>query len=139
MEVTLAFLADAANVAEGGKLNVLGMFNSLFSDEFPYQHPQMFCIVRFTAGASEFGKEKEIEISLVNPDGKVIGTMKGKAAVPKPPGGKRANVELILGLQNVPFEHPGDYEFSILVGGDQKHSIPLEVVQRKPQGGKANA
>lgn len=131
MEVRMAFLADAANVTDSGKLNVLGIFNRVFSDTFPYQHPHMQCVVRFEASAAEFGKTKEIEISLVNSDGKMVGTMKGKAQVPKPEAGSRASVELILGLNNVPFESPGDYEFSVLVGGEQKWSIPVEAVERK--------
>lgn len=134
MEVRMAFLADAANVTDSGKLNVLGIFNNVYAETFPYQHPHMQCVVQFEAGAAEFGKTKEIEISLVTSDGKVVGTMKGQVQVPKPEAGSRASVELVLGLNNVPFESPGAYEFSVLVGGEQKWSIPIHAVERKAKG-----
>lgn len=131
MDVTLAFLADSANTSDNGKLNVLGMFNEVYSDTFPYQHPLMFCVVRLTATASEFGKKKRIEVVFLTADGKSLGTISGDAGVPKPAAGKRASVELILRLHNVPFPAPGDYEFAVLVDGDQKWSIPLSAVKRK--------
>lgn len=132
MDVTLALLADHANTSENGKLNVLGMFNQVYSDSFPYQHPLMFCIVQLTAKPSEFGKKKQIEVVLLDPDGKTLGTIKGEATVPKPNvPGKRAQVEIIIRLLNVPFQSPGDYAFSILVGGDEKWSIPVTAVERK--------
>jgi len=34
MKATLALLADAANVSEEGKLNVLGIFNNINAEEF---------------------------------------------------------------------------------------------------------
>lgn len=131
MDVTLAFLADSANSSENGKLNILGMFNEVYSDTFPYQHPLMFCIVRLTAKPSEFGKKKSLEVTFLDADGKALGTISGDAEVPKPDAGKRAHVELILRLQNVPFSVPGDYEFAILVDGDEKWSIPVTAVERK--------
>src|SRR3989304_2646878 len=130
MELTLAFLADAANLSEGGKLNVLGMFNQIYSDTFPYRHPSMTCVVRFTASPAEFGKPKEVELTIMYPDGKPLGTLRGQTTVPTPLDGKRAYVELILGLNGIPFERPGDYQFAILVGGEEKGSIPFEVRQR---------
>ena len=130
MELTLPFLADAANLSDGGKLNVLGIFNQIYSDTFPYRHPSMTCVIRFTANPAEFGKPKEVELTIMDSDGKPLGTLRGETTVPMSPGGKRAYVELILGLNGIPFERPGDYEFAILVGGEQKGSIPFEVVQR---------
>jgi hypothetical protein len=131
MEVTLALLADAANVTESGKLNVLGAFDTVFSDQFPYQHPQMYCVVRLSAGPAEFGKEKKLEISVVDPDGKVLGMLRGTATVPDPGSGRRASVEIMLRMGNVPFKEPGDYAVVVLVGGEEKWSIPLQVVKRE--------
>jgi hypothetical protein len=133
MELTHAFLADAANMTESGKLNVLGVFNQIYSANFPYRHPQMTCVVRLMAQPAEFGKEKDLEITLMDSDGKSLGALRAETTVPTPEGGRRAYIELILGLNNVPFQHPGDYEFAILVDGEQKGTIPIEVVERKPE------
>lgn len=132
MECTLALLADHANRSENGKMNVLGMFNQVYSDSFPYQHPLMFCVVRLTAKPAEFGKMKTIEVTMLNSDGMRLGTISSSTTVPTPdPPTTKANLELILRLQNVPFESPGDYAFAVLVDGDEKSSIPLTAVERK--------
>lgn len=134
MECTLALLADAANREEGGKLNVLGVFDQIYSDKFPYLVPQFFIVVRLTAGPAEFGLKKEFQIVLLSPDGQPIGKLGGKGTVPTPDSGGRANLELILRMVNVPFEKPGRYGIAVLVGGEEKYSIPLDVVQRKSPG-----
>jgi hypothetical protein len=85
------------------------------------------------AQPAEFGKEKDLEITLMDSDGKSLGALRAETTVPTPEGGRRAYIELILGLNNVPFQHPGDYEFAILVDGEQKGTIPIEVVERKPE------
>jgi len=133
MEATLALLADGANVERGGKLNLLGVFDQVYADKFPYFHPEMYVVVRLTAGPAEFGRKKSFEISLLDPDGKLIGTMKGKGEVPQPANATRASLEIVMRLVNVPFEKSGHYAVSVLVGGDEKASIPLEVIERKPK------
>lgn len=132
MEISLALVADAANREESGKLNVLGVFDQVYSDKFPYRHPEMFVVVRFTANPSEFGKKKEIEVCLLDPDGNVVGArLTAKGQVPVPEAGGRASIEMLLRMVNVPFERPGRYAVSILVAGEEKASIPLEVLERK--------
>lgn len=131
MDVTLAVLADAANITEDGKLNLLGVFNEISAEDFPCRHPQMYCVVMFEAGPAEFNKKKVVEIAIVRPDGEVLGKLEADdVTVPKPAGKRtRSYVRMILNLQNVPFPEPGDYELSVLVGGEQKRSIPLTVMR----------
>ena len=131
MECTLALVADAANTETGGKLNVLGVFDVIYSEKFPYVIPQFFVVVRFSAGPAEFGLKKQFQLVILNPDGQPIGRIDGKGTVPTPDSGGRANVELIVRMVNVPFEKPGRYAIAVLVGGEEKASIPLEIVERK--------
>jgi len=136
MECTLALLADAANREEGGKLNVLGVFDVIYSDKFPYAMPQFYVVVRLTAGPAEYGTKKDVQLILLDPDGKAIGKIGGKGTVPTPDGGGRANLELILRMVGVPFEKPGRYAIAVVVNGEEKHSIPIEVIQRKTTTGR---
>ena len=142
MECTLALVADAANHEEGGKLNILGAFDQVYTDEFPYVLPQMFVVVRLIANPSEFGRTKELELVLHDQDGIMVGQpIKAKGKVPTPTGGGQARMELILRMNNVPFEKPGDYAISVLVSGDQKASIRLGVLKRpakKKRKGKSS-
>ena len=133
MECKLAFVADAANDTQG-KLNVLGIFDQLNPAEYPYLHPQMCLVVSFQASPAEFGRTKDIEIALVDPDGRPLVNLKSSTDVPKPAAGKKANLRFILNMVNTPFPKEGPYEIVVLVGGDQKASVPIEAIPiPKPQ------
>jgi hypothetical protein len=132
MECTLAILADAANRADTGKLNVLGIFDAITSDKFPYAVPLFFVIVRLTAGPAEYGLKKQVELILLNPDGRTLGKIGASAPVPTPDAGGRASLELVVPLVAVPFEKPGQYAIAVLVNGEEKASIPIAVLQSKP-------
>lgn len=138
MECTLAVVADAATRDEAGKLILMGIFDQITADKFPYQHLQMFLAVRLSASPAEFGRNKDFEFAFVGPDGETLGGGKSKAQVPKPESGTRSNVEMLVRMVNVPFPKPGAYQISILVGGDQKAAIRIDAVQRTPKRRKRN-
>ncbi len=110
---------------------MLGRFDQIFSDNFPYPVPPIYVVVRLTAGPAEFGMKKDVQLVLLDPDGKPIGKIGAKGMVPSPDSGGRANLELILRMVGVPLEKPGRYAISVLVGGEEKQSIPLEAVMQK--------
>ena len=56
MDVTLAVLADHANVSDQGKLNILGIFDRILASNFPAVHPQLHPVLRFSASPAERGK-----------------------------------------------------------------------------------
>lgn len=41
MNVEIAALADYANIAQGDKLNISGIFNAIWVKDFPAIHPSM--------------------------------------------------------------------------------------------------
>ena len=53
MRVTLAVLADYANISQEGKLNILGIFDRIAVAEVPTSLPQMHFIMRLEAHAAE--------------------------------------------------------------------------------------
>ena len=55
MRVDLALLADAATVDSAGKLNILGIFDSITSTRFPAKHGLISLVLRFAAGWSRPG------------------------------------------------------------------------------------
>lgn len=66
MKTTLPFVhfCDHASMSTDGKLNLSGIFESLFTYEMPTQHPQMFVLTRF-----EFPKGKHsITLALMQED-----------------------------------------------------------------------
>jgi len=135
MQVTLAVLADYANVSQEGKANIMGVFSEVNPPELPFALPMMYLIVTFTASPAEIGSEKTLRVTLMDSDGNQVLSLESPVVVPKPARpGNPVQLNSILGLGGVRFDQAGDYQFSILVDGDEKTSLPLHV--NKPKSGE---
>lgn len=132
MQVTLAILADCANITREGKLNILGIFDRMQAQSFPYTHPQMQLVMRFEADIVESGKTKKVEIQLMDADGKRLFVLGGEMALGQGRPGELISSHHILTLNMLKFERPDDYEFKILVNEELKAEIPLKVVKASP-------
>jgi hypothetical protein len=129
MDVTLALLADYANVSQEGKLNVMGVFDRIWAKNFPAVHPEMRLVFKLEAGPAERGTDKVIEVKLLDADGKVLQHLKGQFTVPAESRRPTIEINQVLRFATVSFEKPGDYAFYILVGGDEKGKVPFSVEQ----------
>jgi hypothetical protein len=70
MDVQVAVLADYANIAAGDKLNVMGIFNTIFASAFPTVHPFMVLALRLRLGYEDGGKTHDLVVSLRDEDGR---------------------------------------------------------------------
>ncbi len=122
-------LADAANTTVDGRLNVLGAFDVLVADKFPYIHHSMMCIVKFAYSPAEYGRQKEVEILALDTDGKQIGKYTDILQLPEREPGALAWYGMAVRIISATFPHPGRYAFHILAGGEEKWVIPIEVVE----------
>jgi hypothetical protein len=130
MDLVLAVVADAANRSDNGKLNILGVFSTLYAAQTPCQHPQMALVLGFQATALERGTQQSVTIRLVNADGQsVMTTPSSPVAVPADDTDLTPSVNLIVNLNGVRFDTFGAYRFDILVDGHVKAQIPVSVVQ----------
>jgi hypothetical protein len=136
MEVKLALLADAANVSREGKLNILGIFNTIHAGSFPAVHPKMYLVLSFETTNAEAGKTKRVEIVFVDADDTKLGSIAGKLIVPKGEPGYPIQINHIFPIPPTPFSKPGDYVFNISINEDHKKAVSLKVVQLKTAGGK---
>lgn len=132
MKVTFAVLADAANITREGKLNILGIFDSIQVQQFPVTHPQMQLVMRFEGDISEAGKKKKVEVQLMDEDGKKLFVLGGEFALGPGRPGEMIGSNHILTINMMKFEHPGDYEFKILINDELKAEVPLKVLQWTP-------
>ena len=129
MHLKLIALADYANVSEGGKLNVMGIFSNIWARTAPITHAQMHLIVQFDFDFLEEG-QKNFRVALVDEDGKEILNVDGNVDVPQS-GFERSTVNQIFVFQNTTFPLFGDYAFHVLFDGEGKAEIPLRVMQMK--------
>ena len=130
MDVAFALLADAANISREGKLNILGAFDRIYGSKFPLTWPRMVLVTRFEASASEYGSEKSLEIVTLDADGKRLGSASGKMKIGKGQSGRQIKINHVLPM-GMTFPTPGQYSIEILVNGEPKATVPLEVVQRE--------
>ena len=127
MDVKFGVLADYANVTREGKLNVMGMFSVINAPSVPWVHPQMQLVLELEAGPAEWDTQKDIEVKLLDQDGKQILSVHAIAKVPRGQSGRPVSVSSIVGFGNVRFDAEGDYAFHILVGGETKKEVKLRV------------
>lgn len=133
MDITLALIADAANVSADGKLNIMGVFNALGASTFPVVHPQIAMVLRFEANRAEEGKTRKIEIALADGDGAKLFAIGADLVVPQAPPGTPIRLNHILMLNNLQFPRAGDYVFNVLIGDDHKAAIDLRLIEVKPE------
>jgi len=127
MKVSLALLADYANVTKEGKLNLLGLFSVINASSLPWKHPQMLLVLSFEASPAEWDTSKKIEIKLLDADGNNKLTIGSDLKVPKGEAGRNVSINSIVTMNNLRFDAEGDYAFHILIGGEDKKTIPLRV------------
>ena len=125
----MALLADAANVSREGKLNVLGVFDTIYARSFPVAHPHMHLVLRFESGPAEAGTTCRLEVQLVAPDDTVMARLPVAMAVPPPETGERVRVDHILSFTNVVFERPGRYGLRVVLQDGTETVVPLRVEQ----------
>lgn len=127
MEVDLAVIADAANVSQEGKLNILGVFDTIWTREFPFRHAAMVFVVRMRADFTEQGAHR-MEVRLMDADGGQLFKAEGPMQVPGGVPGRPLKPHVIMGLGGISFQKPGDYSFEVIVDGHHMKSVPLYVM-----------
>jgi hypothetical protein len=128
MEVQLACLADAANLSQEGKLNILGEFNTVFAQQTPTGWPLMAFVAKVLISAGD-GRTIHFSLRVVGEDGQLI-SQQSELQVQLPeelPPGEMPAVPLILNIQNATFPEYGPYMFELRGNGALIQSIPLHV------------
>jgi hypothetical protein len=129
MEVNLAVLADYANVSREGKLNIMGIFDRIFTRQLPGQFPPMQVVIRLDAHYAEMGREHTIQIQLRDPDGETVFDINGNFTPVGGEAGEIAPLNHIISLGNLPLQKAGGHSVVIWVDGDLKKEIGLKVVE----------
>ena len=129
MEVLTILAADYANIAEGGKVNVMGIFRAIKALQFPARHASMHLVVKLGAELGEYGQTRQLTVLLVDQDGIELMRLNGNFQVPSPTTGSLPpEVNAIFELRDIKFLRPGRHEFIVLVDKDRKAHLPIDVV-----------
>ncbi|MDQ7821593.1 MAG: hypothetical protein RDV48_02225 [Candidatus Eremiobacteraeota bacterium] len=136
IKVTMALLADFASIAIGGKLNILGIFDSLHTPAVPVVIPHIYLVMRIEGDVGEAGKQYEADMQLIDDDGGKLLSLPGFLVLPQPPPGKfEIKYDQLFPFFNLKFERFGNYEFKIFINREMRASVPLSVarIEAPPQ------
>jgi hypothetical protein len=136
MELLTILAADYANIAQGDKINVMGIFRTIFAPSFPARHPSMFLVVKLGADLGEYGDERTMTIKLLDADGNELMRYPMQIRIPQPSGGQRPEVNALLQINDVVFPSAGRYQFSVFIDKDNKGDLAIDVIQTKPEEAK---
>jgi uncharacterized protein DUF6941 len=129
MDLQLIALADNANIAAGDKLNIMGIFDTIWAPQFPTMQPFMVLAMRFRVGYEDGGKKHTIVVVLKDQDGKDYLRAQAQAEVAKIPPGTWGHPNQILTFVAMGFGKPGKYAFHVTIDGEPKGRADLTVVQ----------
>jgi hypothetical protein len=130
MRVEVFSLCDAAT-ADAGKLNMLGSFDTIWVTGLPTVHPQCAIALKVRFERIERGDHK-VAVHFVDMDGRnVIPPAQGAIKINFPDDQSSGSANLILNIQGLKLERPGEYSIDLAIDGEQKASLPLFLKERK--------
>jgi hypothetical protein len=131
MNIQIATLCDAAT-DDNGKLNLLGAFDTIYTQQLPAVHPQCSIALRVTFGHEDEGSHT-LHLSFVDADGRSI--MPGidvPVEVVLPGDSHFGTRNFLVNIQQLRFELPGLYSIDIALDDRSQASIPLLVKHTPP-------
>ena len=131
MNVQVAVLCDAATDS-GGKLNILGAFDTIHAAQLPAVHPQCSIALRVTFEGGEEGAHK-LQLTFVNDDGQsVFPGMEIPVQIALPEESHFVTCNFVVNIQQLKFDAPGNYSVDLVLDGKPQASIPLLVKYTPP-------
>jgi len=126
MHVSFALFADAANLSQEGKLNVLGVFDALQVATLPAVHPRAHLVVHLKGTQLDVGAHT-VSFRWLNPTGQELWSSSGDLNVGAPPVGV-AEMDLPLIAQlDLPMDAAGGYTMAIGIDGKHTLDVPVQV------------
>ena len=126
MNVSFALFADAANLSQEGKLNVLGVFDAVQVATLPAVHPRAHLVVRLKGNRADVGQHK-VTLRWINPRGEELWSSTGELNVGVPPTGVGELDLPLIAAVDLPLDSTGGYTMAIALNDVQCAAVPLQV------------
>jgi hypothetical protein len=131
MNIQVAVLCDAAT-DDNGKLNLLGAFDTIYSQKLPAIHPQCSIALRVTFASDDEGQHA-LTVNFVDADGHPIAKFPPiPLEVTLPEDMHFGTRNFIVNMQQLKFDNPGLYSIDVLLDDRPQASIPLLVRHTPP-------
>jgi hypothetical protein len=126
MHVSFALFADAANISQEGKLNVLGVFDALQIGSLPAVHPRATLVVRLKAAEGDEGRHT-LAFAWAGPNGDDMWSSSGELDVGKPPAGSYEIDIPVIAAVDLPLQSVGAHTMRVELDGELRAEIMLHV------------
>jgi hypothetical protein len=129
VKVEILNICDFASADAGGKLNVIGIFNSIRAKEKPVVYGLCALAIRIRFEKAEEGLKK-IRIAFVDADGKpVMPIIETQIQIQFVPWEPTCSAQLVTLLSQLRFPNFGEYSINVAIDGRQEASSPFYVHQ----------
>jgi hypothetical protein len=126
MHLSFAVFADAANISQEGKLNILGVFDALQIGVLPAVHPRATLVVRLKAGEGDEGRHT-LAFGWRSPNGEEIWSSSGEIEVgTPPPGALELDIPVIAAI-DLPIREAGAHTMRIELDDELCSELMLHV------------
>lgn|SRR5574340_1086443 len=126
MHLSFALFADAANLSQEGKLNILGVFDAVQVAGLPTVHPRACLVVRLKGTRTDVGSHV-VTLRWINPTGTELWTSDGRLDVATPPATvTEIDFPLIASL-DLPLDTAGTYAMRVALDGVPYGEVKLLV------------
>ena len=131
MHISFAVFADAANLSQEGKLNILGVFDALQVGGFPTVHPRTSFVVRLK-GTTEDRGTHTLGFRWLNPSGEELWSSSGELEVGPGPDPAFEMDLPIIAVIDLPLNAPGLYSMELALDGVPTAEARLYVAGPSP-------
>ena len=140
MHISFAVFADAANLSQEGKLNILGVFDAVQVAGLPTIHPRTHFIVRLKANGEDIGTHK-LAFRWLSPLEEELWASTGEMNVSPAPN-PTFEVDLpIIAVVDLPLNMAGQYTMQVALDDQPTAAVRLFVngpVQQSLMGATPN-
>src|SRR5215216_6507461 len=105
MNISFALFADAANLSQEGKLNILGVFDTVQVGALPAIHPRASLVVRLKGTRADAGSHT-ITLRWINPRGDELWSSTGDLNIAVPPTGVTELDFPLIAAIDLPIDQP---------------------------------
>lgn len=131
MIVSFALFADAANLSQEGKLNILGVFDAVQVVTIPTVHPRAHLVVRLKGNSYDAGMHT-VSLRWINPSGVELWSSEGELEVTPPPTTVTEMDFPLIASIDLPLDQAGPYTMRIALDNEPHADVGL-FVRTAPQ------
>ncbi|MDP3071498.1 MAG: hypothetical protein Q8N18_14500 [Opitutaceae bacterium] len=130
MKIEVLTLCDFA-ADYGGKLTIVGLFDSIFARQMPAVHPHCCLAVKLRFDKAEAGQHA-LRLTICDDDGKaVLAPMELTVNVAMPPDALSNTIQVVANIAGMKVDTFGEYSIDLAIDGKHEGSTPLFVRQIK--------